>query len=159
MHVGNSFVLRTAVLALAGLAACSNSDTPTSTPGDVVAGQAALTKYACKSCHGQDLSGTTTPYAGTTAYPANLTPDPETGLGDWDTDTIKAAILTGKDDEGKALCSTMPVFSKMNMSDAEATNIAAYLKSIPAVSKDVPESECAAGAAGAAGGSAGAAGK
>jgi mono/diheme cytochrome c family protein len=128
---------------------CSSNDTdnPSST-GDVTAGKAAVTKYACTNCHGADLSGTTTVYPGTTAYPANLTPDKDSGIGEWDLDTIKAAILTGKDDEGKTLCSTMPVFRKMGMTDTEATNIAAYLKSLPAVSKDVPESECGTGTAG-----------
>jgi mono/diheme cytochrome c family protein len=131
------------------ICACGGDDTSSSS-GDVTAGKEAVTKYVCKSCHGTDLSGTTTPYAGTTAYPANLTPDKDTGLGDWDADTIKTAILTGKDDEGKMLCSTMPVFSKMKMTDTEATNIVAYLKSLKAVSKEVPESECSDGAAGSA---------
>jgi hypothetical protein len=92
------------------------------------------------------------------AYPANVTPDKDTGIGDWDEATIKAAILTGKDDEGQDLCSVMPVFNKANMTDVEATDVTAYLKSLPAVKKAIPESKCAAGAAGA-GGSTGAVGK
>jgi hypothetical protein len=47
------------------------------------------------------------------------------------------------DDEGEQLCSTMPVFKDMKMTDAEADSIVAYLKSIPAVSQENPESECA----------------
>jgi mono/diheme cytochrome c family protein len=137
--------------------ACSSS-TDNSMPGDVTAGKEALTKYACQSCHGPDLSGTTTPFAGTAAYPANLTPDKDTGLGDWDMATIKTAILTGTDDEGETLCSTMPVFQKVSMTDAEATNIAAYLQSLPAVKKDIPESKCSNGSAGS-GGAAGSAAK
>jgi hypothetical protein len=47
----------------------------------------------------------------------------------------------------------------MNMTDTEANDVVAYLKTLPAVNKDVPESAC--GSAGAAGtsGSAGAASK
>jgi mono/diheme cytochrome c family protein len=149
------------LLWLLPLVLCSCSSSSSTTPkGDAVAGKAALTKYVCASCHGADLSGTTTPYAGTTAYPANLTPDTTTGLGEWNADAIKTAILTGKDDEGKSLCSTMPVFKNMSMTDAEATNIVAYLQSLTAVKKAVPASVCgSAGTAGSSGGSAGAAGK
>jgi mono/diheme cytochrome c family protein len=130
--------------------ACSSNNSDTMSAGDVAAGKTAVTKYACTGCHGPDLSGTTTPYATTTAYPANLTPDKDTGLGDWDAATIKTAILTGKDDEGEMLCATMPVFSKQSMTDAEATNIVAYLQSQHAVVKEVPASVCAtAGSAGA----------
>lgn len=137
-------------LSLLAAMGCSsnNSANDTATSGDATAGEAAVTKYECTKCHGNDLSGTTTVYPGTMAYPANLTPDSDTGIGDWDLATIKTAILTGTDDEGKTLCSTMPVFSKMGMTDAEATNIAAYLKSLTAVSKDIPDSECGSGTAG-----------
>jgi hypothetical protein len=34
------------------------------------------------------------------------------------------------------------------MTDVEATDITAYLKSLPAVKKAIPESQCSAGAAG-----------
>jgi cytochrome c len=151
-------IARTAsILAPLMLAGCPSGTTDNTTPGDAMAGQAAVTKYACKSCHGQDLSGMTTPFAGTMAYPKNLTPDKDTGLGDWDMATIKSAILTGTDDEGKALCATMPAFQKMSMSDTEATDIATYLKSLPAVKKAVPDSVCASASVasgGAAGGAA-----
>jgi mono/diheme cytochrome c family protein len=134
------------------LLACSSSSSNagTTTTGDAVAGKADATKYACASCHGTDLSGLGTAYPGTTAYAANLTPDKETGIGDWDADTIKTAILTGKDDEGKALCAPMPTFGDRSMTASEAADIAAYLQTLPAVSKAIPGSVCAA-SAGAAG--------
>ncbi|MEY4581258.1 MAG: hypothetical protein RL701_5961, partial [Pseudomonadota bacterium] len=87
----------------------------------------------------------------TTAYAPNLTPDSDTGLGDWDATTIKTAILTGEDDEGRMLCSTMPVFGKAGMTDSEATSIVAYLKSLKIVQKDIPESMCAGASAGSGG--------
>jgi mono/diheme cytochrome c family protein len=149
------------LLSLGLLALCSCSSSSDDTPkGDVSAGKTAVAKYVCVSCHGADLSGTKTPYAGTTAYPANLTPDKATGLGEWDADTIKIAILTGKDDEGETLCSTMPVFERMNMTDTEAVNIVAYLQSLTAVTKEIPKSVCSsAGTGGSGGSSAGAGGK
>ena len=113
-----------------------------STQGDASKGQMAAMTRACASCHGSDFSGMTTPYAGTMAYPPNLTPDTQTGLGEWTEDMIAKAILTGVDDEDEQLCPTMPVFKDMGMTDAEAHDLAAYLKSLPAVSKDIPESSC-----------------
>ena len=150
LHGGLSIVTPIALLA------CSSSSSGGGATGDATAGLTAVTKYGCKSCHGADMSGSTTVYPGTKAYAANLTPDKETGLGDWDTATIKTAVLTGKDDEGKQLCSTMPMFQDMKMTDTEANDIVAYLKSLTAVKKEVPESECSSG--GAAGMGAGAAG-
>lgn len=161
MRIADTFIRLARIVSIVApfaLTGCSSGSSDPSTAGDATAGKMAVTKYACQSCHGQDMSGTTTPYGTSMAYPANVTPDKDTGIGDWDEATIKAAILTGKDDEGQDLCSVMPVFNKANMTDVEATDVTAYLKSLPAVKKAIPESKCAAGAAGA-GGSTGAVGK
>jgi mono/diheme cytochrome c family protein len=69
----------------------------------------------------------------------------ETGIGEWDEDTIVKAILNGIDDEGSELCATMPRFGNMQMTMDEARAIAAYLRSLPPVKKKVPESECSNG--------------
>jgi hypothetical protein len=141
-------------------AACATKSNDSVSTGDVTAGLAATKKYACANCHQQDFAGSTTAYPMTTAYAANLTPDKDTGIGDWDADTIAKAILSGTDDENKSLCPTMSRFMTQGMTTTEAANIAAYLKSLPAVSKEIPESECSAGAAGSgSAGSSGAAGK
>jgi cytochrome c553 len=153
MHKALNFGLASAALLMAlNLTACGDDDDSASMTGDdggassgdaaLSKGEAAVTKRICKSCHGSDLSGATKPYMDTMAYPPNLTPDKDTGLGDWDEDTIAKAILTGVDDEGEQLCPTMPVFKDMGMKDDEAHNIAKYLKSLKAVSKDIPESSC-----------------
>jgi mono/diheme cytochrome c family protein len=141
------------LLLMLNLSACGGDDDSASNTssdggagnggGDAVAmGEAAVKTRVCQSCHGSDLSGSTTPYMNTKAYPPNITPDKDTGIGEWDEDTIVKAILTGVDDEDAQLCPTMPVFGKMGMKDAEAHNIAKYLKSLKAVSKDIPESSC-----------------
>jgi mono/diheme cytochrome c family protein len=145
VRLARSLISIACVLASACSSGSSSGNTGT---GDVTAGKAAVTKYACQSCHGQALSGSATAVTGTKAYAPNLTADTETGLGDWDAATIKTAVLTGRDDEDRQLCATMPQFGKMGMTDNEATNIVAYLKSLSAVSMSVPESECASGAAG-----------
>ncbi|MDR7147771.1 c-type cytochrome [Rhizobium sp. BE258] len=67
----------------------------------------------------------------------NLTPDAETGLGNWSADDIVKAIQTGLTPEGRELAPMMPWrrFAGLQKSDAYA--IAAYLKSLPAVKHQV----------------------
>jgi mono/diheme cytochrome c family protein len=71
----------------------------------------------------------------------NLTPDPETGLGDWSDDEIKNAMLNGMDNEGEPLFAIMPYYVLHNMSEEDADAIVAYLRSIPAVEQEIPERE------------------
>ena len=67
----------------------------------------------------------------------NLTPDKETGLGNWSSDDIVTAIQTGVRPDGRGLAPIMPwmAFSKLTKDDAYA--IAAYLKSLPPVNNKV----------------------
>jgi hypothetical protein len=73
------------------------------------------------------------------SYPPNLTPDKDTGLGNWTDDQIKAAILDGKDDEGATLCSVMLRYRTLGLTDQDAQNITDYLRSLAPVSRDIPE--------------------
>jgi len=138
------------VLMVLGSAACgsssSSNESGTGLSGSdltrVNNGKAAVAARNCGSCHGPDLAGQATPVMGTMAFAVNLTPDSETGLGDWDEAMIAKAILTGVDDEDEQLCPTMPVFMSMGMTEAEANDIAFYLKTIAPVSKTLPESTC-----------------
>jgi mono/diheme cytochrome c family protein len=85
---------------------------------------------------GSDV-GLDLPGMGTFVGP-NLTPDKETGLGNWSRDQIIAAIQTGVRPDGRILAPIMPwrAFSGLTKSDASA--IAEYLKSLPPVSHKVP---------------------
>lgn len=67
----------------------------------------------------------------------NLTPDKETGIGNWTSDDIVTAIQTGIRPDGRQLAPIMPwmAFSKLSKDDAYA--IAAYLKSLPPVNNKV----------------------
>jgi mono/diheme cytochrome c family protein len=105
-------------------------------------GKQEITEHACASCHGANFAGDTKPQPSSMAYPANLTPDAETGMAEWTTDQIVAAVLNGVDDEGETLCAPMPKFASQSMTTDEAQAIAAYLKSLPAVANAVPESTC-----------------
>ena len=67
----------------------------------------------------------------------NLTPDKETGLGDWTSEQVIAAIRTGKTPEGRDLSPVMPFAAFSHLADADAEAIAAFLKSLPPVSNKV----------------------
>ena len=68
----------------------------------------------------------------------NLTPDPETGLGNWSEAQIVTALQTGKRPDGRELAPIMPwrAFADLTKSDARA--IAVYLKSLPPVVHKIP---------------------
>lgn len=71
-------------------------------------------------------------------YGGNITPDKETGIGDWTEDQIKTALIAGVRKDGRRLI-LMPwdVYSALTPEDADA--IAYYLKNVlPAVHNEVP---------------------
>jgi mono/diheme cytochrome c family protein len=72
------------------------------------------------------------------AYPRNLTPDPETGLGAWTDDQIAQAIRgDARHRSGAIIVMPWPTFSKLSDEDVRA--IVAYLRSLPPVRHRVPE--------------------
>jgi len=71
-------------------------------------------------------------------YGPNLTPDKETGLGNWTKDQIATAIRTGKRPDGRILAPPMPVATFKNLTQADALAIAAYLKTLPPIKNKVP---------------------
>jgi mono/diheme cytochrome c family protein len=68
----------------------------------------------------------------------NLTPDKETGLGDWTREQIVAAITTGVRPDGRVLAPIMPWRALSRLTPADAEAIAAYLQSLPPVKNAVP---------------------
>ncbi len=75
-------------------------------------------------------------------YAANLTSDPETGLGKWDDATFIRAMRTGQhkgDANGRPILPPMPWMTLQGLSDEELTSILAYLKTVPAVHNKVPD--------------------
>jgi mono/diheme cytochrome c family protein len=71
-------------------------------------------------------------------YGPNLTPDKDTGLGNWTNKQIATAITTGKRPDGRILAPPMPVASFKALSWSDAMAIAAYLKTLPPVKNKVP---------------------
>ncbi|MCB1378907.1 MAG: c-type cytochrome [Alphaproteobacteria bacterium] len=68
----------------------------------------------------------------------NLTPDKDTGLGNWNKEQIIAAMTTGRRPDGRELAPAMPwrSFSSLTADDAEA--IASYLQTLAPVANKVP---------------------
>lgn len=150
MRAVTSKIAATASLgALVALAACSGtSDREPAAPQASAAqkGAAIVATKRCSDCHQGDprdatLAGSMLPTAGPKAYPPNLTPDMETGLGAWSDVAIVRAIRDGVDDQGRALCNAMPRFR--DLTDAEAADVVSYLRSLAPVQRKVPETECA----------------
>ena len=70
---------------------------------------------------------------------ANITPDPETGLGNWTDGEILRAMREGVDREGNALFPIMPYGHYKNMSDEDAKSIVAYLRTLKPLRYEEPE--------------------
>ncbi|HTY93819.1 MAG TPA: c-type cytochrome [Steroidobacteraceae bacterium] len=72
------------------------------------------------------------------AYPANLTPDPKTGLGNRTDAQIAAAIRSGAGASGgwHLIAMSWPLYQ--NMTDDDVNAIVQYLRSIPAIEHQVP---------------------
>jgi hypothetical protein len=74
------------------------------------------------------------------SFTRNLTPDKETGLGDWTAKNFIATMRTAKRmGKGRAILPPMPVQAFKNMTDDDLKAIFAYLQSIPAIKNKVPE--------------------
>jgi len=84
---------------------------------------------------------TNTAWAGPwgTSFTANLTPDPDTGLGRWTKETFIATIETGRHEgRGREILPPMPIPAYRHFTHDELEAIFSYLQTIPAVKNRVP---------------------
>lgn len=72
-------------------------------------------------------------------FPSNLTPDPETGLGNWGLEEIVMLLTSGVDNHGEQTLPVMPWLTYARLTQDDATAIGKYLQSIPAVRHQVPD--------------------
>ncbi len=68
----------------------------------------------------------------------NITPDKETGAGNWSDDTLARAIREGIGHDGRALFPQMPYQSYREMSDEDLASIIVYLRTVPPVKNQLP---------------------
>ena len=90
---------------------------------------------------GEDYSGILGPSFPFRIVSSNLTPDITTGIGSYTIEQLVNAMRSGVDDMGKGICPPMPVGmgGYGGLTDQDATDIAHYLKSIPAAVNAVPD--------------------
>ncbi len=86
-------------------------------------------------------AGTNTAFGGPwgTSFTANLTPDPETGIGKWTEETFIQAIRTGRHEgQGRPILPPMPWLQYRNASDEDLKAIFTYLRSLKPIKNRVP---------------------
>ena len=67
----------------------------------------------------------------------NITPDKETGIGNWTDEQIATAITTGKRPDGRLLAPIMPYAAFSYMTKEDVAAIVAFLRSVPPVKNEV----------------------
>jgi hypothetical protein len=85
---------------------------------------------------GQSLGGLIMGFPGTPNVP-NITPDPETGAGNWTDDQISRAIREGIKHDGSTLFPMMPYSEYKNLSDEDVAAVVVYLRSITPIKNSV----------------------
>jgi mono/diheme cytochrome c family protein len=110
----------------------------TNAAGDPEHGRAIFALAAGCGCHtptngpvGAGGGEVTTPFG--TFYGTNITPDPDTGIGRWSDDEIRAAIRDGRARDKGAEAPVMPYYYYAGMADADVTDLIAYLRTLPPV--------------------------
>jgi len=112
---------------------------------------------ACGNCHGRDESGNNFYPDGTLAggvsfdtvdpdlpghvIAQNITPDKDTGIGKWSEADIVFALRNGKRPDGRIIGPPMPIPFYRQLSDQDATAIAAYLLSARPAKNAVKKSQ------------------
>ena len=75
-----------------------------------------------------------------TSFTRNLTPEKETGLGDWTVEEFIATMKTGRErGKGRPVLPPMPVQNLRVLSDQDIRALFAYLQSLPPVKNRVPQ--------------------
>ncbi|MGE3832643.1 MAG: cytochrome c [Parvibaculaceae bacterium] len=110
---------------------------------------------ACGNCHTNqgpngpikemDLAGGLifNDFPGSTVLSANITPNPETGIGKWSDADIINAIRNGKRPDGSLIGPPMPFHFYRQMSDDDVKAIVAYLRQAKPVTNKVERSKYA----------------
>jgi mono/diheme cytochrome c family protein len=68
----------------------------------------------------------------------NITPDKETGAGNWSDDALARAIREGIGHDGRALFPIMPYPNYRDMSEEDLASVIAYVRTVPPVKNQLP---------------------
>jgi cytochrome c553 len=113
---------------------------------------------ACGACHTTRENGHLTESERTDAYLGggnifvahgmsdgvwipNITPDPETGVGNWSDDELMRAIRDGVGRDGHFMLPFMPFTSYQHLSEEDVRSIVAYLRTVPPFKQPKPRQE------------------
>jgi mono/diheme cytochrome c family protein len=72
---------------------------------------------------------------------SNITPDPQTGSGNWSDDQLARAIREGIGHDGRTLFPMMPYEHFRKMSDEDLASLVVYIRSMPPLRHDLPKTE------------------
>lgn len=94
----------------------------------------------CVDCHTVDWDR---PFAGGyalwtpfgTFYTPNITPDKETGIGNWTEQDLRRALRSGVSPEGRVYYPSFPYRSYTKITDEDIHKMWAYLETVPAIQK------------------------
>ena len=114
------------------LPAMSPAERPSFDAATVEQGRLIAAAGYCAACHTAPGGA---PYAGNypmvtsfgTIYASNITPDPETGIGEWSPEAFRRAMHEGVDREGRNLFPAFPYDHFTKMSDADVDAVYAYI--------------------------------
>lgn len=100
----------------------------------------------CATCHtvagGETMAGGLpfkTPFG--TLYSTNITPDPDTGIGNWTEEQFANAMRKGVRPDGQHLYPAFPYTAFTKLSDEDVSALYAYMKTVPAVNAPAPANE------------------
>jgi mono/diheme cytochrome c family protein len=71
----------------------------------------------------------------------NITPDPETGVGDLTDDQLARAIREGISHDGQTLFPMMPYAHYRRMSDEDLASVIVYIRSLPPIRNPLPRTD------------------
>jgi nicotinate dehydrogenase subunit B len=115
-------------------------------PETIMRGQQLAALSNCATCHttvdGQKYAGGValpTPFG--TIYTTNITPDPETGIGNWSLAAFERAMRHGISRDGKHLYPAFPYTAFSRFSNDDITSLYAYFMAQPAVKQQNPVTE------------------
>ncbi|HUP06901.1 MAG TPA: cytochrome c [Caldimonas sp.] len=138
-------LLALGVAAVATMIALNHRDEQAAAGGPVTSNDASIARglYLTRAgdCIGCHTARGGTPYAGGrgietpfgTVYAPNLTPDRDTGLGEWSADDFWRALHNGRARDGRLLYPAFPYPNYTRVTRADADAMYVYLRSLPAV--------------------------
>ncbi|MFQ5817623.1 MAG: c-type cytochrome [Terriglobia bacterium] len=162
-RIGRLGITGTVVYLLGSLWGCTPAEPPArefrveATPARLERGRYLVENVAkCFLCHSEvDWENTGEPMPGTKGggglipdevlpfkvYGPNISPDPETGGGTWTDEQFARAIREGIGNDGRTLFPLMAYPFFRTMSDEDLAAVIAYVRSIPPVRNEVPQTE------------------